>query len=275
MYDIKNLMKLTLLLMVGIMFLVSCAPPKKTVPKIMVEPSPQIPSPTYQDSPVYQDEKVDTTTLDDRVLAQTGTTDEGAYASLETKKLLVKAETFYEKKAYKKALPLFKLAATRQDGQLAKTYAGLYQTQRKLEHQSDAEQAFAQLLAISLKENNQLNFKFLFEVGSTEFVNDQDLRTEYSFWLHQIAKYFQNRKSCFQIVGHSGKKEKSGNEQPLSLLRAKTVQQIMSRHAPSITFQSKVFGKGDSQNIMGTGSNDVIDTLDRRVEIVVIDCDAL
>jgi len=271
MYDIKNFMKLTLLLMVSMILLVSCAPPKKPAPKIDSQKS-QTQSPTYQDSPVYQDEMVDTTTLDDRVLAQTKPTDDEPYASLDTKTLLAKAETLYGNNAYEEALPFFKSAATREDGQLAKTYAGLYQTQMKLKHQSDAEQAFAQLLAISLKENNQLNFRFLFEVGSTEFVNDQALRTEYSFWLREIAKYFQNRKSCFQIVGHRGKNEKRNDAQKLSLLRAKAVQQIMITHSPSITFQSKVLGKGNSENLSGIGSNDVMDTLDRRVEIVVVDC---
>ncbi|EDN67377.1 conserved hypothetical protein [Beggiatoa sp. PS] len=273
MYDIKNFMKLTLLLMVSMILLVSCAPPKKPAPKIdSQKPPSQTQSPTYQDSPVYQDKMVDTTTLDERVLAQTKPTDDEPYASLDTKTLLAKAETLYGNNAYEEALPFFKSAATREDGQLAKTYAGLYQTQMKLKHQSDAEQAFAQLLAISLKESNQLNFRFLFEVGSTEFVNDQALRTEYSFWLREIAKYFQNRKSCFQIVGHRGKNEKRNDAQKLSLLRAKAVQQIMITHSPSITFQSKVLGKGNSENLSGIGSNDVMDTLDRRVEIVVVDC---
>jgi outer membrane protein OmpA-like peptidoglycan-associated protein len=284
MYQMKNFIKLTLLLMVSVILLVSCASPKKEpekpVPKTEVEsveskePSLQT-QPTYQDSPLYQDEPVDTTTLEERVLAQTEPPDDGAYSSLNTNTLLAKAETFYGNKDYEKALPLFQLAATRQDGQLAKTYAGLYQTQRKLKHQSEAEQAFAQLLAISLKENNQLNFRFLFQVDSIEFINDPELRTEYSFWLSEIAKYFQNRKSCFQITGHRGQKEKLEHAQDLSLLRAKMVQQIMTTHYPSITFQSKVVGKEASENIMGTGSNDFIDTLDRRVEIVVVDCNVI
>jgi len=59
--------------------------------------------------------------------------------------------------------------------------------------------------------------------------------------------------------------EEMKNEE-LSLLRGKKVQELMEMTFPAILQKSKVIGKG------ATNSNNVMDTIDRRVEIVLVDC---
>jgi len=191
--------------------------------------------------------------------------------SLETDVLLDKAETALKNKKYEEALLFFELAAKRSDTPSVRTYAGLYQTHLKLKHIAAAEDAFRRLLEASFKKSNKLNFKFLFSVDSSEFINDADLRNEYSFWLRQIARYLTDRGLCSHIVGHSTVTEEIKNEE-LSLLRAKKIQELMGMTFPAILQKSKVIGKGANETLVGTNSNNVMDTIDRRVEIVVVDC---
>ncbi len=197
--------------------------------------------------------------------------DEEQYNSLETDALLNQAEALFENHEFEKALFLFKLAVKRSDAQLVRTYAGLYQTYLKLEVQAAAENAFSKLLEARIMENKKLNFKFLFSVNSSEFINDVELKNEYLFWLRQIARYFDENSLCSLIVGHSSVTE-DANNQELSLERAKKVQELMADNFPVIMQSSKIIGESASENMIGTDSNDVMDTLDRRVEMIVVDC---
>jgi outer membrane protein OmpA-like peptidoglycan-associated protein len=83
--------------------------------------------------------------------------------------------------------------------------------------------------------------------------------------LRQIARYLSDKKLCSHIVGHSTVTEEMKNEE-LSLLRAKKIKKLMEMTFPAIRQKSKAIGKGS------TNSNNVMDTIDRRVEIVVVDC---
>lgn len=231
-----------------------------------------LPAPKYQDSPMYLSDKrfESIKTIAASIIGKLPNKER--YDALNTDALLKEAETLYDKQDYDQSFLLYYLAQERPDGQLVKTYAGLYQTTRQLKHQAAAEEAFDKLLGASLKENNRLNLKFLFSVNSTDFINDDELKDEYSFWLRQIAKHFQNNNRCFHIVGHSSTAENQDYDQQLSLSRAKTIQQLMGAHFPKITQSLKVIGKGFSENLVGTGTNDARDAVDRRVEIVVVDC---
>jgi hypothetical protein len=73
-----------------------------------------------------------------------------------------------------------------------KTYAGLYETNYKLQNMSAAEEAFGQLLAVSVKENSKLNVKFLFDVNAIDFIDNSSLRHQYSVWLLQLNKFFKD-----------------------------------------------------------------------------------
>lgn len=280
MYHFNQLILLIGPMILGITLLVSCAsPPTKSPDEVPVhfEDTTISSAPTYQDSPMY---------LKDKHIASTATTtattaknmvgelaNKESYDSLDTNTLLMKAESLYKNQDYNKALSLFNLAVKRPDNeQLMKTYAGIYQTNLQLKHQQAAKEAFGKLLAVSVEENKKLNLKFLFSVNSTEFINDAELRNEYSFWLRQIANYFDNNALCFQIEGHSSFTEEQNNSN-LSLLRAQKIQQLIKASVPAVIQRSKVVGKGGyHDNIVGTNTNNVMDTIDRRVEIVIGDC---
>jgi outer membrane protein OmpA-like peptidoglycan-associated protein len=192
------------------------------------------------------------------------------YTSLTTAALLTEADTAYEKENYKKSVGLFNLAAQRPDGKLMKTYAGLYQGYLQLKNKDRAAQAFYQLLAVSADKNKKLNTKFLFLPNSTELLDDKELRAEYDFWLPQIANYFKNNNQCFQIEGYSTFAE-SNQESQLALLRAQKIQNLMAIDFPNIKHKSTVVGK-ELEKGNKADSSEIIDTLNRRVEIVVVAC---
>jgi len=263
--------------MLSLTSIISCVSPKSSQPPV-IDSEVDIPlPPTYQDSPIHQKDKAPLILSVEKPVDESVETpdneliDKEYYDSLNTNVLLAKAENLHENHGDEKAMALFKLAAIRPDAQLVRTYAGLYQTHLKLKQQAAAEKAFAQLLEASIQKNNKLNLKFLFSVNSNEFINDTELKKEYSFWLRQIALYLENNQVCTQIVGHSTQTEEK-KKQALSLLRAEKVQTLMGTHFPALIQSSKVLGKGSNDNLMATNTNDVIDTIDRRVEIIVLDC---
>jgi outer membrane protein OmpA-like peptidoglycan-associated protein len=234
------------------------------------------PTAAYQDSPMYlKDKRFDSQVNTTKSAVGKSTQLEEYYNSLDTNALLVEANTNYETNDYEQALLLFNQAASRADGQIMKTYAGLYETYRKLNQKTDAEQAFAKLLTISVQETHKLNMKFLFKVNSADFIEETALRQEYSFWLQQIIKYFRNSDRCFQIVGHSSHTGTATYNDKLSLSRAKKVQQLMKIDFPTVLQRAKAVGKGFRDNLVGSGTDDARDAIDRRVEIVVVSCSKL
>lgn len=115
--------------------------------------------------------------------------------------------------------------------------------------------------------------KLLFEPNSsTEFWPGRDLAGVYPMWLRQISKVVQSTGGCLNVAGHTSK---SGSEQlndRLSLARAETVKRMMVSEVTAVGAQLQVSGAGYRENIVGTGSDDASDAVDRRVEFKTVDC---
>lgn len=217
--------------------------------------------PNYQDSPAYVEDK----RIEQMVsTAVTDLPNREYYDTLPTDVLLDEADATYGEEDFSKSLLLYRLSAQRADGQSARTYAGLYQTNLQLNNQTEAEKAFLQFLANNVKEDNKLNLKFFFHEDSTEFIKDEELRNEYAFWLHQIGRYFNSNSQCFHIVGYSSPSGNPAYNHQLSLLRAQKIQQQLEAYMPEVMQRSKVVGEGETQS--------GIETLARRVEMIVVDC---
>lgn len=228
----------------------------------------------YQSSPMYLQNKH----FDGLVILAANLIDtlpnKKYYESLDVKSLIKEAEKLSQKQNYEQSLLLFYLASEQKDSPLKETYLELYQNARNLNYQVAASDAFQRLLAQNIIETKKLTFKFLFAPQSIEFTDDKELKKEYSFWLREIVKYFQKNKRCFQIIGHTGKKE-TNNPKQLSLQRAKKIQLMMKVNFPTVIERSVVIGKGNKEKIIGIGTNDLMDILDRRVELNIINCASL
>lgn len=227
------------------------------------------PTPIYRDSPLY---------LKGSRLAKPEKTRRQAYTkdfhkiSLETRALLIEAQTAYENGDYERAKVLFNLVAHRKDGHDLGTYAGLYLVNYKLGRYEEAEKAFFKVVSISVEKYRFLTVKYLFGVNSVEFLKDKDLRERYDAWIRNIGKYFQNTDYCLRVVGHASHTGTKAYNDQLSLERAKSIQKRLLKTFPEVSQRSEAVGKGYSENIVGIGTDDERDALDRRVELFIIDC---
>ncbi|OGS97935.1 MAG: hypothetical protein A3F73_05330 [Gallionellales bacterium RIFCSPLOWO2_12_FULL_59_22] len=225
----------------------------------------------FQDNPMYtKDKRADS--LARIVETEPGQlADEGYMDGLTTAALMADGDRMYDGKNYEKALGFYREASLRPDGQAMRTYAAMYQAYRKLNRMEDAEVAFGRMIALGHSTNN-MNIKLLFGVGSTQFIADYDLRSQYAIWLRQIARFFSKADSCLNIVGHSSRTGNEAYNESLSLQRAQTVRNLMQKDFPDIAAHSKATGRGWKENIAGLGSDDIRDAIDRRVEFRVIPC---
>jgi outer membrane protein OmpA-like peptidoglycan-associated protein len=228
------------------------------------------PSPLYRDSPMFP--------RDPRLSSMVAITrtppgrlaDREYYDSLETNALMAEAESYFDIADYAHARTLFKQVTARKDGKVLRAYLGLYRTDVELHDLIAAELAFRELVAVGA--NVGLNTKFLFRVNSTEFVASESLRAQYEMWTRQIGRYFSTDPRCIDVIGHSSRTGAVEHNDKLSLERAEFIRDRIVSGYPSVARKAQALGKGSSENIVGSGTDDEQDALDRRVEVVVVDC---
>lgn len=225
----------------------------------------------FKDTPMYTRDKRTEGLIKTVETAPGQLADKEYMSSLTTAALLAEGDRMYDMKNYEKALSYYKEASLRTDGQLMRTYAGMYQIYRKFNRPADAEVAFGRLVALGYNTNN-MNIKLMFSVGSTQFIADQDLRSEYTIWLRQIAKHLAKTDSCLSITGHSSRSGSETFNESLSLQRAQYVQKLMQNDFQNMLERSTAIGRGWKENMVGTGSNDMQDAIDRRVEFKITQC---
>jgi len=194
-------------------------------------------------------------------------------SALEIEALINKAEEAYVNKDYDTALDLFTIATEQQSFDqmsMIKAYIGLYRTNINLKDLNAAEKVFGKIVSLNFEKNSILNVKFLFSVSKTSF--DNTLATEYPLWLRQIGKYFEQKNQCLEIVGHSSRSGKLSYNCKLSLNRAVAVQQKLQANFSNMKINSKTDGKAWAENIVGSGTDDVQDAIDRRVGFKLASC---
>lgn len=229
------------------------------------------PTPVYKDSPVYlKDDRVDA--LIATAKAQAGSFVNQKYIdSLTTNALLDEASSYYDDGEFTHSLGLFAKAAERPDGRVMRTFAGLYQNFIKIGRIEDAQLAFFQLLDLGIAENN-MSIKFLFQVDSTRFYGTQEELLEFKIWIEEIANIVIKNNVCLEVIGHASKSGSFQYNDRLSRKRAYEIQSKLVEQNPAIRSMVKASGRGFTENIIGTGTNDYRDAIDRRVDFRLIDC---
>lgn len=201
-----------------------------------------------------------------------GSEADGLYlARLPVGALISEGDKHYEGGRCDEALKYYDAAASRPEGQQLHVLNGLYLCQIQLGRQDAAETAFGRIVALGLATNN-LSVKFLFRPGSTDFIVDPKINASYAMWLRQIARETAASKVCMFVVGHTSK---TGSEQindRLSLQRGAAIQRSLDSIAPVISGRLQPVGMGFRENLVGTGTDDLRDALDRRVEFKVRPC---
>ena len=229
------------------------------------------PTPYYQDSPVLVKDQV----LDGYIrTAQTapGQAADAYYLDRLSAAVLVNDGTnAYNASQYQDALGLYRNALATPAGEQLRALNGVYLASWKLGRTADAEQAFGKVVAFGLTQRN-LGVKFLFNPGSTEFWSDPKVNGPYPLWLRQIARQASAAKVCMNVVGHTSHTGSEQTNDRLSQARAAVIKQKLDADAPDLTTRTRASGVGWRENIIGTGSDDVSDALDRRVEFKIVAC---
>jgi len=185
--------------------------------------------------------------------------------------LINEATTLYNQERYVEALGQYRSALATPTGEQLRVLNGIYLTNAKLGRTAEAEQAFGRVVALGIA-YNQLGVKFLFNPGSTEFWSDSKVSGPYVMWLRQIAKESTTARACMDIVGHTSKTGSEQANDALSLQRANFIRQRLTADAPVLGARTKTSGMGFRQNIIGSGTDNAVDALDRRVEFKIIPC---
>ncbi|HEY4038601.1 MAG TPA: hypothetical protein VGM15_07255 [Burkholderiaceae bacterium] len=148
---------------------------------------------------------------------------------------------------------------------------GLYLTSRRLGREEEARAAFDRIVAAGLH-SQRLPLKFLFVPAKADLVRTGDLADEYAMWLHEVAKQASQQQVCLLVVGHTSKTGTVQMNDALSYARANSIRTQLSTDAPDLAGHLTSQGKGFRENLIGLGTDDLRDALDRRVELLVGGC---
>lgn len=227
----------------------------------------------YRDSPVVVKDKV----IDGYV--RTATTPPGQKADatylqrIAAATVINDATMLYNAARYREALGEYRSALSMPAGDQMRALNGLYLSHVKLGQTAEAEEAFGRLVSYAIAANS-LGVKFLFNPGSVDFWSDPKVTGAYGMWLRQIARQTSAAKVCMDVIGHSSATGTEAVNDALSLRRAASIKRRLGIELPEVLNRLRTQGMGAKQNIVGTGSDDVVDALDRRVEFAIIDCPA-
>lgn len=231
------------------------------------------PLPYYRDSPVLVKDKV----IEGYV--RTSSTAPGQKADalylerIATATVINEATALYNAEKYQEALGQYRSALATPAGEQMRVLNGIYLSNVKLGRLAEAEQAFGRVVALGIA-YNELGVKFLFNPGSTDFWSDPKVSGAYGMWLRQIAKEGTTAKVCMDVVGHTSRTGSESANDALSLRRANTIKQRLAGESAELANRTKPLGMGFRQNIVGSGSDDAVDALDRRVEFRIVPCAA-
>lgn len=228
----------------------------------------------YSDSPMYLKDKRINALIATAKATAGSEADREYFDNLTTSALLHEAAAVYDMGNYQLALGLFAKAAERQDGMVMKTFAGLYESFLKLNQLNKAEDAFGKLTELGIQ-NGNISVKFLFTVNKTAFSGDSSKLSEYGIWLRQISQKIADSNSCMQILGHASHSGNADYNKKLSLKRAAEIRKKLETETVGVAEKTFAIGRGFEENIIGSGTNDESDAIDRRVEFKVVDCSRL
>ena len=148
---------------------------------------------------------------------------------------------------------------------------GLYLTSWQLGQREAAKEAFGKLVESGL-EQKRLPVKLLFQPGRTTFNAVGDLPQQYQLWVASLAQEAGKVNACVRVVGHTSRTGSASVNERLSRQRAEAVQKMLEQKNRALATRLTAAGVGSREALVGLGTDDARDALDRRVEFRVVDC---
>ena len=149
--------------------------------------------------------------------------------------------------------------------------SGLYTTSWKTGRKKEAAETFGKIVGLGL-ESKRLPIKMFFTPGTTTLLPSADLQAQYSVWLQEVARQAGAHESCLRIVGHTSRTGDAAANEVLSQKRAAVIKASLERQNKKLAPRIVAAGVGSREIIVGLGTDDLRDALDRRVEFRTVDC---
>ena len=243
----------------------------RSVARIRQEDIDATPTAFYADSPSLVSDRLTQGYIKTSQTAVGSQADQAYLSSITTAAVINEADKAYESQRWNDALVRYQTAEQRPDGKQLRVFNGLYNTFTKLGRSQDAETAFSQIVALGQGTNN-LSVRLLFNPGTTDFWKDSAVSSAYPMWLKHIAQETVQGEYCLNVIGHTSRTGTEAGNARLSQNRAKVVRDMLVQHNRQLATRIDVDGVGWKYNIIGSGTDDVRDSLDRRVEFKVRNC---
>jgi len=167
------------------------------------------------------------------------------------------------------ALRLFREASVVAEPDDLRVLNGLYATSWRLGKKREAGEAFHKI-AVRGVATRQLPLKMFFGTGSATLL--PEMQPQYTLWLHEVALASSAASACLRVVGHTSKTGSAIRNEALSTQRAAYVRERLEASEGKLRGKVSSEGVGSRENLIGLGTDDARDTLDRRVEFRVVSC---
>jgi tetratricopeptide (TPR) repeat protein len=238
---------------------------------VRAEDVDQTPTALFRDSPTWVADPIVAAYI--RTCSSVGGTaiDPTYLQALRAQALIADATAAYEAGRYHNALASYDDALREKGGEQLRALNGRYLSYWALGQRREAEAAFGQVVDFGLA-RGQLAVKFLFRPGSSAFWPDPGVSGPYPMWLRQIAAQADDRAACLAVQGHASITGLAALNERLSLARAQRVRAQLVAERPPLRDRVSTEGFGSRQPIVGSGTDDAADALDRRVEFKPLPC---
>ena len=227
----------------------------------------------FQDSPTWHKDKTVAAYINScQAKSKVGDPIDPAYLiRLPAAALVQEAIASYTERKLPEAHRLYQDAARLADSDDLRVLNGLYLTSWRLNKKKEAADAFGQIVAAGLRAR-QLPLKLLFSPGTTALLPVPDLQAQYRLWLQQVAAQAGAGSACLKVVGHASRTGSAAVNDVLSARRALVIERTLAGKSGPNADRISSAGVGSRENLVGLGTDDLRDALDRRVEFRVVDC---
>lgn len=231
------------------------------------------PTPYYRDSPTWHKDRTVAAYLNScQAGSKVGDPVDPAYMMrLPAAAVLNEAILAYNDNRLAEAHRLYREAGVVAEADDLRVLNGLYLTSWKLGRRDEAGTAFGRIVAAGLNAT-RLPLKLLFTPNTAQYLAVADMPAQYALWLREVASTAGSRETCMQVVGHASRTGSAEVNDRLSLRRASVVAQSLERQSRSLSTRLTTQGRGSRETLIGLGTDDLRDALDRRVEFRVVPC---
>ena len=230
------------------------------------------PTPFFRDSPTWALDRTAAAYVKSCQGSSPGESVDPAYLlRLPAAAIVAEAQAAFAENKMAEAYRLFREAQPVADPDDLRILNGLYLTGWRTGKKKEATETFGRIVGIGL-DRKSLPIKIFFNPGQTTLLASADLQAQYAVWLREVAFQVGVRETCMKVVGHTSRTGSAAGNLALSQRRAAIVKQTLERLNRSLDTRLSSEGVGANEIIVGLGTDDMRDALDRRVEFRTVDC---